>query len=80
MHTNQTKSKTLSSLETLAVKKKCDDIKTVSLCNKRNPTNANAQKRKKAQSELTHTKKNIQDTSKTRLIRLETLLKIDNQG
>ena len=30
--------------ETLAVKKKHDNVKTASLCNKRNPTNANAQK------------------------------------
>ena len=30
--------------ETLAVKKKRDDVKTASLYNKRNPTNANAQK------------------------------------
>ena len=34
--------------------KKCDDVKTVSLCNKRNQTNANAQKLKKAQSEQTY--------------------------
>ena len=38
--------------ETLAVKKKHDDMKTTSLCNKRNPTNANAWKLKKAQIEL----------------------------
>ena len=40
--------------ETLAVKKKRDDMKTASLCNKRNPTDANTQKLKKGQSELTN--------------------------
>ena len=40
--------------KTLAVKKKRDDVKTASLCNKRNPTNSNAQKLKKARSELTN--------------------------
>ena len=30
--------------EIVDVKKKCDNMKTASLCNKRNPTNANAQK------------------------------------
>ena len=40
--------------EILAVKKKCDDIKTTSLYNKRNLINANVQKLKKAQSELTN--------------------------
>ena len=39
--------------EILAIKKKRDDVKTASVCNKRNPTNANAQKLKKAQRELT---------------------------
>ena len=43
--------------ETLMIRKKRDYVKTASLCNKRNPTNANAQKLKKAQRELTHTKK-----------------------
>ena len=37
--------------ETLAVKKKRDNVETASLCNKRNPTNTNTQKLKKAQSE-----------------------------
>ena len=44
--------------KTLAIKKKRDDVKTASLCNRRKPTNANAQKLKKAKSELMHTKKN----------------------
>ena len=39
---------------TLAVKKKRDAGKTASLCNMGNPTNANAQKFKKAKSELTN--------------------------
>ena len=38
--------------ETLTVRKKRDNMKTTSFCNKRNPTNANAQKLKKAQREL----------------------------
>ena len=37
----------------LAIKKKYVDMKIASLYNKRNATNANAQKLKKAQSELT---------------------------
>ena len=53
MHTNQIKSKRVP-WETLAVKKKRDDQKTESLYNKRNPTHTNAQKLKKAQSELTN--------------------------
>ena len=40
--------------EILAVTKKRDDVKTASLCNRRNPTNANAQKLKNAQRELTN--------------------------
>ena len=39
-------------LKTLAVKKKQDILKTASLCNKRNLTNADVQKFKKTQSEL----------------------------
>ena len=38
--------------ETLAVKKKRDNMKTVFPCHKRNPSNANGQKLKKAQREL----------------------------
>ena len=38
--------------ETLAVKKKCDNMQTASLCIRRNLTNANTQNLKKAQSEL----------------------------
>ena len=37
--------------ETLAVRKKHADEKTASKCNRRNPTNINAQKLKKAQNE-----------------------------
>ena len=40
---------------TLAVKKKRDDMKIASQCNRRNPTNVNAQKVKKAQSKLNNT-------------------------
>ena len=63
MHTNQTKSKTksktrakllMSPWETLAVKKNRDNLKTASLCNRRNKTNTNAQKLMKVQSELTN--------------------------
>ena len=38
--------------ETLAVKEKREDVKTASKCNRKNPTNANALKLKKAQNEL----------------------------
>ena len=38
--------------ETLAVRKKCADVKTASKCNRKNPTNINALKLKKAQNEL----------------------------
>ena len=38
--------------ETLAVSEKCADLKTASKCNKKNPTNTNALKLKKAQNEL----------------------------
>ena len=38
--------------ETLAVKEKRADMKTASKCNRKNPTNANALKLKKAQNEL----------------------------
>ena len=54
MHTNKTKSQMVP-WEILVVKTKCDGIKFASLCNKKNPTNANDQKLKKAQSELTNT-------------------------
>ena len=37
--------------KTLAVRKKCADMKTISKCNRRNPTNINALKLK-AQNEL----------------------------
>ena len=38
--------------ETLAVRKKCADVKTASKCNRKNPTNANALKLKNTQNEL----------------------------
>ena len=38
--------------ETLAVREKCADVKTASKCSRKNPTNSNAQKLKKAQNEL----------------------------
>ena len=37
--------------ETLAIREKQDDMKTASICNKRNPANANIQKLNKAQKE-----------------------------
>ena len=37
---------------TLAVREKCADMKTASKCNRKNPTNTNALKLKKAQNEL----------------------------
>ena len=39
-------------LETLTVRKKPADVKTASKCNRKNPTNTNALKLKKAQNEL----------------------------
>ena len=39
---------------TLVVRKKRDNVKTASQCNKRNTTNVNAQKLKNAQRELTN--------------------------
>ena len=47
-----TKLRALINWETLIVKKKCDHMKAASLYNRRNPTDANTQKLKKAQSEL----------------------------
>ena len=41
--------------ETLTVRKKRADVKTASKCNKRNPTNINSLKLKKAQNELANT-------------------------
>ena len=38
--------------ETLAIRKKGEDIKTASKCNRKNPTSTNALKLKKAQNEL----------------------------
>ena len=37
---------------TLAIREKCADVKTASKCNRKNPTNTNALKLKKAQNEL----------------------------
>ena len=45
-------------LDSIAVRDKQDNVKIASFLNKRNPTNTNAQKLKKDQRELTHTKKN----------------------
>ena len=47
----RTKSRVLG--ETLAVREKRTDVKTASKCNRKNPTNTNALKLKKAQNELT---------------------------
>ena len=58
------------SWESLVVRKKWGNIKIASLLNKRNPTNANVQKLKKAQRELTHSRKN---TFKAKSIEKEAL-------
>ena len=63
--------------ETLAFRRKQDNVKTESLFNIRNQTNANAWKFKKAQSELINAYQKEQ-TFKVRSIKLETQLKIDN--
>ena len=52
--TTKLKAKNRVPWETLATKKKHENIKMASLCNERNPTNANIQKLKKAKSELTN--------------------------
>ena len=52
-------------------------MKTTSQCNRRNPTNINSQKLKKAQNELAKIYLKEQ-TEYIRSIRLETQLKIDN--
>ena len=54
--------------ESYVVKKKQNCIKIASLLNKRNPTNAKAQKVKKAKRKLTHTKKNNKNIFKVRSI------------
>ena len=41
--------------ETLAVRKKSEDVKTASLCNKRDPININAQKLKETQNDQSYT-------------------------
>ena len=70
MHTKiKPKAKCTVPWETLAVRKKRDKVETASLCNKRNPTNANAQKLKKEQRELIHTKKNKKNAFKMRSIK-----------
>ena len=66
------------SSESFAIRKKRDVVKTSHLCNKRNPTNANAQKLKKAQTELKHSRKNKENIFKTKSIRLEPRLDIDD--
>ena len=58
--------------EILAIRKKRDNLKTVSLYNKRNQTNTNLQKLKKAQRELTSTYQKEQKTFKVRSIIQET--------
>ena len=46
------RTKSRVSWETLMVREKCADMKTASKCNRKNPTNTNALKLKKAQNEL----------------------------
>ena len=52
MHTKQTERKTLNPVEDCSSYEKRYDVKTASLCNKRNPTNANDQILKKTQNEM----------------------------
>ena len=51
---NKQRAKSRVSWETVAVRKKRADVKTASKCNRRNPTNINTLKLKKAQNELTN--------------------------
>ena len=79
----QTKQKTKYRfpLETLVVKGKCADVNTTPKCNRKNPTDTNVLKFKKAQNESANIYlKTRQTTYKIRLIRLETQLKINNLG
>ena len=64
--------------ETLAVREKRADMKTASKCNRKNPTNTNTLKLKKAQNDLANIYLKEQNTYKIRSIRLETWLKIDD--
>ena len=61
------------------VRKKRADMKTASKCNRKDPTNTNAMKLKKAQNELANIYLKEQ-TYKIRSTRLETRLKRDNLG
>ena len=54
--------------ESQVVRKKRESIKIASLLNERNPANANAEKRKKAQRELTLIKKSKKNTFKVESI------------
>ena len=67
--------------ETLVVRKKHAEVKTAFKCNRKNPTNTNVLKLKKAQNELA----NIYIKEQTEYIqnqidKIETQLKIDNLG
>ena len=54
-HTPNDEYENFAPWEALGVRKKRDNVKKVSLRNERNPTNANVQKLKKPQRELTNT-------------------------
>ena len=54
MHTNPKIIKPTVPWDTLALREKRADVKTASLCNKRNQTNVNVQNLKKVQNELTN--------------------------
>ena len=65
--------------ETLLVRKKRADLKAASKCNRKNPTNTNALKLKKAQNEFANIYlKEPTEYKKIRSTRLETRLKIEN--
>ena len=57
---NKLRSKNRVPWESLTVKKKGDNVKIASLCNKKDPINANAQKLKKAQRKLINVYQNEQ--------------------
>ena len=64
--------------ETLAVREKRADVKTASKCNRKNPTDTNALKLKKAQNELAS--KELTEYIQNQIGRLGTQWKIGNLG
>ena len=64
--------------ESLAVRKNWDNVKNASLCDKRNPANANVLKLKKDQCELIHNRNGNYNTFMAKSIKSEIQEKLDN--